>query len=98
MRLKSTILILCSVIASNWSIAQKSSEENQIKEDTASVNFLLQKSKTSLSTSPDSAILLAVKAKELSEKLNYTQGKALALKNIGLGYWVARYSPVECRK
>ena len=87
MRLKSKILILCSVIASNWSIAQKSSEENQIKEDTASVNFLLQKSKASLSTSPDSAILLAVKARELSEKLNYTQGKALALKNIGLGYY-----------
>ena len=54
--------------------------------DTVIVNSLLQKSRASLA-SPDSAIFYAVEAKNLAEKLNFSVGKALAFKNMGLGYY-----------
>jgi len=54
--------------------------------DTTTVNSLLQKSKASFG-SPDSAILFAVEAKDLAEKINFSVGKALAYKNMGLAYY-----------
>ena len=57
------------------------------KVDTGFINKLLQQSKESLNESPDKAISLATQAKDLSEKIGFMKGKALALKNIGLGYY-----------
>jgi class 3 adenylate cyclase len=89
MKQKVRILIAFFLLVASGGFAQKPLEETdiQIKEDTASVNFLLKKSKDKLGTSPDSAINLAMQAKDLAEKINYDQGKALSLKNIGLGYY-----------
>jgi len=88
MKQKLKILTLLLFIASVGSFAQKPPiDELNITEDTASVNLLLKKSKEKLGTSPDSAIGLAMQAKDLAEKINYDQGKALSLKNVGLGYY-----------
>jgi adenylate cyclase len=62
-------------------------EEGNLKEDTASVNLLLEKCKSKLASAQDTALLLANKASELSDKLNYPKGKALALKYIGSVYY-----------
>ena len=55
--------------------------------DTALVNSLNQQSKKQFSVDPERAINLADEAKDLAEKINFLKGKALALKNIGLGYY-----------
>jgi adenylate cyclase len=60
-------------------------EDADYNADTAFVNQLLQTSKEKLSTSPDSTVIIASKALEIAEKIEYEKGKALALKNIGNG-------------
>ena len=57
---------------------------NSSKPDTTKVNLLNQLSKSLFDLKPDSAILVANEAKKLSEKLNFSQGKALSLKNLGI--------------
>ncbi|MEO8147097.1 MAG: adenylate/guanylate cyclase domain-containing protein [Bacteroidia bacterium] len=56
-------------------------------EDSNKVNTLIALSKSYFSTSPDEALRLGIAAKELSEKINYKKGIALALKNTGLTYY-----------
>jgi class 3 adenylate cyclase/tetratricopeptide (TPR) repeat protein len=85
MKQKLKLLVLCLLMTPGWSFAQNSSEPT--KEDTASVNAILQKSKNLLNVSQDSAIIVATQAKNISEKINYPLGKAKALKNIGIGYY-----------
>jgi adenylate cyclase len=88
MKQKLKILISCFLVFSIGSTGQKPFEDElKISEDTASVNQLLKKSRETLGTSPDSTIGLAMQAKEIAEKIDYQQGKALSLKNIGLGYY-----------
>jgi len=53
--------------------------------DTTTVNQLLQTSKEKLSTSPDSTVIIATRALEIADKIEYEKGQALALKNIGNG-------------
>src|SRR5664279_1541758 len=55
--------------------------------DTAAVNSLLQQSKEHFSDNPELAISLANQAKDLAEKINFGEGKAFALKNVGMGYY-----------
>ncbi|MEO8412678.1 MAG: adenylate/guanylate cyclase domain-containing protein [Ginsengibacter sp.] len=55
--------------------------------DTAAVNRLLQQSKGHFSDNPAKAISLAMEAKNLAEKIKFSEGTAFALKNIGLGYY-----------
>lgn len=55
--------------------------------DTAKVNKLLKESKSNFSEAPDSAIVYAQKAKELAQSVNYFEGVAYALKNIGIAYY-----------
>lgn len=57
------------------------------KSDTATVNQLLQTSKEKFSTSPDSSVLIATQALAIAEEIEFEKGKALALKNIGNGYY-----------
>ncbi|TMI90297.1 MAG: tetratricopeptide repeat protein [Bacteroidetes bacterium] len=88
MKQKLKFLLLYFFVAPLGSFAQKPTiDELTITKDTASVNLLLRKSKEKLGTSPDSAISLAMQAKSLADEINYPQGKALSLKNIGLGYY-----------
>ena len=57
------------------------------KDDTTTVNSLIQSGKEKLGTAPDSTILLGKQAADIADKINFQKGKALALKNIGLGYF-----------
>jgi len=56
-------------------------------DDTATVNSLIQTGKEKLATAPDSTILLGKQAADIADKIDFKKGKALALKNIGLGYF-----------
>jgi len=91
MKQKLQVLILC--LFSLAGFAQKPLEENsQIKDDTASVNILLQKSRANIAVAPDTAINLATEAKGIAETIDFLPGKALALKNIGLAnYYKGEY-------
>ena len=81
-------LILLLTCLAFESFAQAPLQFNgKIGDDTASVNFLIQTSKSKLTTSPDSAIMLAQQAVQISEKIGFEKGRATALKNIGLGYY-----------
>lgn len=57
------------------------------KEDTAKVNAILAISKIYFGTAPEKSISYAEIAKTLSQKINYKKGIALALKNMGIGYF-----------
>src|SRR5258705_10362515 len=86
MKCKLKIIVLCLfLIKAGRNFAQNSSEV--LTEDTATVNSLIQSGKAKLATAPDSTILLAQQAVDISERINFQKGKALALKNIGLGYF-----------
>ncbi len=58
------------------------------KEDTNKVNTLLNLSKSYFGSSPADAIKYGEQARELSEKLNFKNGLAYALKNIGIAYYL----------
>ena len=57
------------------------------KEDTVKVKAILDLSKSFLSTDPSQGILVAKQAIDLSKKLNYKKGIALAYKNIGIAFY-----------
>jgi class 3 adenylate cyclase/Tfp pilus assembly protein PilF len=59
-----------------------------LPEDTSKVNVLLDLSSQLWRSVPDEAIVYAEEAVELSEKKKYSKGSALALKNIGLAYYI----------
>ena len=77
------LLICLSINLYSQSQVQPSEKEP----DTASVNRMLQESKELLKTDIGKAINRAKLAGEMADKINYVPGKALALKNIGLGYF-----------
>lgn len=83
---KKIIFFLFLFFVSLYGIGQTDKQTQTGKEDTASVNSLLQQSKDRLNDDPPLAIRLAFQAKSMSEKIDFPQGKATALKNIGLGY------------
>ncbi|MES2848495.1 MAG: tetratricopeptide repeat protein, partial [Bacteroidota bacterium] len=56
--------------------------------DTARVDVLIALCRTVSHTSPDSSITIAASAKELAEKIGYKPGLALAIKNMGIGYYL----------
>lgn len=58
-----------------------------LAEDTTKVDALNDLSKSLMGVSLTEAIQFAEQASNLAENLNYKKGKALALKNIGLGYY-----------
>lgn len=57
-------------------------------EDTNKVNLLNAFSKSMFDTNPDSSVTIATTSKELAEKLKFNRGLALALKNMGIGYYL----------
>lgn len=56
--------------------------------DTARVDVLNALSKSYFNTSPDTSVIIAMSSKQLAEKINYKAGLALALKNMGIGYYL----------
>jgi adenylate cyclase len=80
------LVILVLITGSVFSQPAEKDDPNN-NEDTATVNQLLQTSKDKFSTSPDSAVIIATQALQIAEKIEYEKGKALALKNIGIGYY-----------
>lgn len=79
--------IVLFLISSSVAFAQKETKQTFTKQDTSRVNLLLSISKSNFSKAPDSAILYARQAKELAESVNYKEGLAYALKNIGIAYY-----------
>ena len=77
-------VLICLSINLN---AQSQVPPSEKEPDTASVNGMLQESKDLLKTDIGKAISRAKLAGEMADKINYPQGKALALKNMGLGYF-----------
>ena len=84
-----TVKLLCLFIGLSIGTYSQSPEDSISgnKTDTAAVNNLLQQSKGHFSDNPGLAISLANQAKDLAEKLNFGEGTAFALKNVGMGYY-----------
>ena len=88
MKTKKILIVVFLIGFTISSMAQapvKSNKESAA--DTNTINELLQKSKANLASSTDTAILLAEQAKELSEKIHFLPGIALAYKNLGLAFY-----------
>ena len=84
---KVSLFVLFVIIALNiYSQPQLKQDDNK-DPDTASVNGILQESKDLLKVDIVKAISRARLAGEMADKINYPQGKALALKNMGIGYF-----------
>jgi adenylate cyclase len=81
-------LFLCSVQAAANKVDSLKTVLKSLPEDTVKVNTLLEISSLLWRSVPDSAILYASRASDLAEKTGFPAGKALALKNIGLAYYV----------
>lgn len=75
-----TYSITISAQLSDWESGSVTIQDT----DTLYVNKLLKKADELRSTYPDSAISIAERALQLSEELEYTRGKAVALKSLGL--------------
>lgn len=81
------VLILLFLIPFTGAFSQKASNIKFTKQDTSRVNLLLSISKSNFSKAPDSAIAYALKAKELAVSVQYFEGVAYALNNIGIAYY-----------
>lgn len=57
------------------------------QDDSGKVDLLLKLGKITLNDDPNLTIQYAKEAAELAEKINFKEGTALALKDIGLGYY-----------
>ena len=84
---KLSLFVLLVIIALNIYSQPQLKQDDSKEPDTASVNGLLQESKDLLKADIGKAISRARLAGEMADKINYPQGKALALKNMGLGYF-----------
>jgi len=62
--------------------------QTKVNKDTATVNALIEESKSLVGNDSAKAISLAVQAKDIANEINYHRGEAYALKNIGLVYYL----------
>ncbi|MCK5470907.1 MAG: tetratricopeptide repeat protein, partial [Cyclobacteriaceae bacterium] len=101
MKRRKYFLLLGLLLISNLSFSQDPQRDSLLnvlslaKEDTLKVNVLNALSTLLNRTDPTEAITYGSEARDLAEKLEYKPGLALALKNIGLGYYfLANYVEV----
>ncbi len=89
---KACLIVLLLLCGCAWAQADNidslKAELKKTAVDTAKVNLLLQLSGALWKTEPDTAIHYAGQANALAEQMGFTKGKALALKNIGLAYYI----------
>jgi len=64
------------------------SGQSNVSKDTATVNKLLDQSKSLVKTDSAKAVDLALQAKDIADELNYSKGEAIALKTLGMVYYV----------
>ena len=85
MQIKIIINILLALLPF-YAFAQKSGIKYSAS-DSIEINRLLQLSRTNFSEAPEEAIALADKARHKADSVGYADGLAVALKNIGIGYY-----------
>lgn len=91
---KSFILLLVTVLLPFYAGAQVSESDsiqklvNTANADTNKVNLLLALSKSKFNSAPEQAIIHGAEADSLARKLKYLKGAALALKNVGIVYYM----------
>ena len=56
--------------------------------DTVRVNLLNALSKSFLNVNPDTSVTIAISSKQLADQIHFQNGLALALKNMGIGYYL----------
>jgi adenylate cyclase len=73
----------------------QSSEADSLKKllstkipDTSRVNLLNALSKSYFNVNPDTSVTIAITSKQLSEQIKFHNGLVLALKNMGIGYYL----------
>ena len=94
MKLNIYLLIVClfyltlNSYAQDQEIDSLKSVINNLKDDSVKVNALNNLSSLLYTTQPDVGIMYAVEAKELGKNIKFEKGVALALKYIGLGYYI----------
>jgi signal transduction histidine kinase len=81
------IVFACWLLPSSEYFARAQSKTQSYAADTVKVNALIAKSKAFAGNEPEEAIKYSIQAKELSERIRFTKGAALALKNIGNVYY-----------
>lgn len=88
----STIIFLVILSGSLWgqsnTVDSLTAVLQTLKDDTTKVNTLLELSDQIFRSEPDKAILYSKEAAALAEKLNFSKGRAYALKSIGLVNYV----------
>lgn len=57
-------------------------------QDTTRVNLLNELSKQYFNDKPDTSIIIAATSRKLAEQINFKTGLALAIKNMGIGYYL----------
>lgn len=62
--------------------------QKKLGSDTATVNYLLDESKSVIATDSAKAVTLAQQAKTLASEINFPEGEAYALKNLGMVYYL----------
>lgn len=76
------VLLLLLVVSCMRGFAQAPASK-----DTVAVNDLLSKSKALFSEDPAKAVTVAAQARDLARTIKFEKGEAIALKNIGIGYY-----------
>ena len=90
-----TLLILCLwLVLSDCTMAQSSAVDSLRKllvtnlSDSQRVQVMNALSKNLFSDRPDSSVVIADSSRRLAEQISYRPGLALALKNMGIGYYL----------
>jgi adenylate cyclase len=87
MKNKKVSLIALLIGLATITFSQEVKPGPEASSDTARINALIKESKGLISKDPDKAIEIALQAKEQADKIDFKQGVAYALKNIGLVYY-----------
>ena len=88
MYLKRNIFLCLTLLIVQVIISQPSSQSLKEEKDTTYVNNLLQQSRELFTDDTTKAISLAKQAKDIADEIDYPKGSAIALKNIGITYFL----------
>ena len=87
MKNKKVSLIAMLIGLATITFSQEVKPGSEFSADTARINALLKQSNGLAAKEPEKTIEIALQAKAQAEKIDFKQGIAYALKNIGLGYY-----------